>query len=240
MNRDQLSLRPDDRKVTVASACLSRLAQEYCEALESQATAGPLAREADEISYACLLLCAECADQMSMDDADIIEECRRCTSEHSSQGWLDCFIWHFAAEVLFGDDPYTGDMRSQLISDLDQPGSSIRCFMLESAWVVRNRLTADDAAPALLKNVADTLMGWDISLGICSSLFASKEEFWAYADAFSPPPAFDNQYRDRLAEVRLKGLSNCLVQLMDLELKVRRRIDAIALSLMTSPIDHLP
>jgi len=104
-------------------------------------------------------------------------------------------------------------------------------LILELTWFVRKRIPFEKAARALLKNAADTLVYWDWSLGLCSSLFENEAQFWVFSDGFEPPHPFVEQYRDRLKGVHEDKLSQCRYHFIELELKLRQMIDEWALTL---------
>jgi hypothetical protein len=242
-----------DHQVRVAESCLLQLAQYYCANCNKQPGKGSWPRSVDEASFACLLICESYACFLSDEAINALLSCRKAVpSSNNPVLWLDILPWDLAIDALRSNPGRTekqlefnysgkywvlapsGMSMSPinfLVENLTHPNSSIRSFILELTWFVRKRIPFEKAARALLKNVADTLGYWDWSLGLCSSLFENEEQFWAFADAFEPPHDFSEQYHDRLKSGHEDKLPQFRYHFIELELKLRRMIDGLALSL---------
>ncbi len=222
---------PKDFQQTVADASLLHFAGKYLEGCENRTGAGPLPRWMDEHSYACLLICQEHGDKLSHNAAITLANCRRAVADGCEIDWLDALPWDTAIEVL---GTQTGDPTrgiDSLIANLTHHRSGIRGYMFELAWFVRDRLRTDGVANGLLRNVADTIGGWDVSLGLCSFLLDDEDRFWAFADEYQPDDRYADQYRDRLQTVRGVGLNVCRCSLYQLDAKIRSLIDSFAYGL---------
>jgi len=216
-----------DFTASVAEAALLHFTSAYLAGLREAPSDRPLERWMDEHSYACLLLCEEHGDALTQASLAALEKCRDAVSARPLLGLYDMLPWNAALHAL-------GKARSapdRLVSVFTNGASDLRGFAFEIGWFVRRRLPVEKATEALLCNVADTLGGWDISLGLCSSLYESVDAFWATADEYQPEPRWEGQYRDRLTLVREQGLAGCRYHLTALESRIRHLIMDFAMRL---------
>ncbi|MCX6344602.1 MAG: hypothetical protein NT018_05945 [Armatimonadetes bacterium] len=215
----------------MAEVCLLHFAYEYASGCSERTGMAPLPRWMDDHSLACLMLCEEHSDKLSSNAAIALTNSRSRAAESGGIEWIDILPWDLAVEALKAStDAPTIELES-LVANLTHHNSGIRHFMFELAWILRRRLTVH-AAPLLLKNVADTLGGWWLALGLCSFLFETNDEFWAYADAYVlEDDRFESQYRDRLQLVRNAGLGMCRCDLYQLDSRIRKLIEDYALGL---------
>ena len=218
----------------VAEACLLHFAYEYVSGCSKRMAMAPLPRWMDLHSFACLMLCEEHRDKLSPNAAVALANSRSRAAESGGIEWIDVLPWDLAVEVLgVGTYDTNADLEG-LVANLTHHNSGIRRFMFDLAWILRRRLTLD-AAPGLLKNVADTLGDWWLSLGLCSFLFETDDEFWAYADGYVfEDDRFESQYRDRLKLVRDAGMGMCRCDLYQLDSCIRKLIGDYALRLRRS------
>ncbi len=239
--------------VRVAESCLLQLTQYYCANCNKLPDKRSWSRLVDEASLACLLICENYASFLSDEAINALLSCRKAVpSSNNPVLWLDILPWDLAIDALRSNPGRTekqlefnysgkywvlapsGMSMSPikfLVENLAHPNSTIRSFIFELAWFVRERIPFEKAAKALLKNAADTLSYWDKSVGLCSSLFENEEQFWSFAHAFEPPHDFMEQYQYRLKVVRENKLGLCRCSFIELELKLRQMIDGWALSL---------
>ena len=214
-----------DFQVTVAEAALLHFTAEYRLGLRESNPEKPLPRWMDEHSYACILLCEEHGEALTEASVTALQKCQ---DDVAARPMLyDMQPWNVALHAL-GKAPYALD---GVVGSFTNGGSGIRAFMFEIGWFVRRRLPVEETTERLLQNVADTLGHWGESLGLCSYLFETEEQFWAFAHAYQPDPRFEEQYRDRLQTVRDAGLGLCRYHFALLEANIRRLIDGFALGL---------
>jgi len=220
-----------DLRSTVAARTFVHFANSYIKAAYARTGQGPQPRALDEISFACVLLCMEFGFSLKHSAPAKIEECRIAASQSRHGADLDMLPWR-VCEALLSDSPYVAGI---LVRDLTHGSSSIRGYILELAWLTRNRLPAHDLLPGLLKNAADTLMYVDWSLGMAMNLCSSPDEFWRIADAFVPPDGdFEDQYRSRLAAMRSVDGFAYTAGLVQMENGLRSDIMRFALSLQSA------
>lgn len=217
---------------TVADGCLLRCATDYLDAIEDYPRDRALPRAMDELSFASLLICADHGDRLSRDSSALLAKCRDAAYDRGFTGTYDLYPWALAIEAVSGEINSESIMIDRLVQSMTHGDSGVRGFMFELGWFVRKWLPRDEVAPLLLKNVADTLGGWWLSLGLCSVLFETQDEFWAYADAFVlENDRFESQYRGRMQMIRDNSLGLCLCDLYRLESRVRQVIDRYALGM---------
>ncbi len=180
---------------------------------------GPPSRETDEAALAALLIANEHGEALG----DLAKEiCREHWALLNYEiKWMDRLPWQLAASAIgIGSWPNALDL---LTCNLTHPSSSLRCWVLEIAWLVRNRLPKEQAIQGLLKNVADTLIGVSMSAGLARELCRDEDEWKRVTTAFQPEH-FQEQYRDRIAELNLTGLLSAQAEPYRVECKVRKMI----------------
>lgn len=216
---------PPPAEFRIADLCIEHLGREFLAALP-QDCGPPLPAESDDLALACLLLAHEHGTR-SPDRTTLALE--SCLAAVSTRFWGDQLPWRVALEFCRHNPSWRHSV-GELTANLDHHNSSIRYWMLEIAWLVRDRLEPDQAVPKLLNNVADTLLGWEAAAGLCAALHQDEGLFWISADAHKPQN-HPEQYRQRLTDVRERGLPAFSAGLERSELLVRRRVDALALTL---------
>ena len=222
----------DGLRSTVADRCLLSSASEYLNGMGEHPRDQALPRKMDELSFACLLICTEHENKLSPSVSTLLNKCRDAARDRDTIATYDLYPWALAIEAVAGKITSESTMVDRLVGNLTHGSSSVRGFMFELGWFVRKWLPRDESAPLLLKNVAETLGVWWLSLGLCSLLFETNDEFWAYADAhILGDDRFERQYRDRLKLVRDAGLELCLCDLYRLDSRVRKLIEDYALGL---------
>ena len=215
----------------VTDACLSRLARSFSEKCPPPDTC-PLPSQLDDLCLACLLLAAEWGGHAP---ATTTEELTACGEKVSGRFWGDLLPWQLALALCHRDENTVTSRLEELTANLDHHNSSIRLWMHDVAWCVRDRLNPVEAHLRLLTNVADKLAGWDSSLGLCRALFPTDEAFWQIADTFEPPD-FQEQYQTRLTLAHKDGLARFLTRFEKKELRLRRLICETTLELTPEEI----
>ncbi|MEA3365676.1 MAG: hypothetical protein U9Q79_08565, partial [Candidatus Hydrogenedentes bacterium] len=116
--------------VNVAQATLEELGSQFVRVCVDHER-GPLPMEADQLSYACLLLCDEHADALGTNAPNVIANCLKAARAASLWEWIDILPWQCCLERL-GVEKY-GNATNQLIGNLDHRRSDIRLFLFEIA-----------------------------------------------------------------------------------------------------------
>jgi len=209
----------------VADICLRQLCCSFCQQLP-RASEGPLPAALDDLSRGCLLLAVEWGRHFPETTSASLAA---CLDKVAGRFWGDLLPWQLALEFcqhnprrVFGLD--------QLTANLDHHNSSIRLWIFDLSWCLRDRLNPVEASVRLLKNVADTLGYWDSALGLCRSQFPTDETFFAMADNFKPKE-HSEQYRERIVFARKQGLPVFQRRFERGELHLRRLICQSALAL---------
>ncbi len=206
----------DNEKFSLAERAFLNIAQEYYDRMKSLNGARPPASLYD-LSYACLMLCIE---GNIRDSVVVIAAAIRC--RNTVDNWLDALPWNLIENIV---NPGWGyDWFAELDVNLINGDSSIRAYMMDLAWFVRSKMAVRTVADAMLKNVADTLGYVGEAISLCVAMFPTLAEFWAYAEAYSPPALFEEQYRDRLADLKKGNVAQYTVLHMELDIRVRKLI----------------
>ena len=208
----------------VADVCLHKFCREFLDKCPLP-TVSSLSIELDDLSLACVLLATEWGHR-SLDSTSA--SLQACLDKVHGRFWGDLLPWQLALEFC-RYNPSGASGLGNVTCNLDHHNSSIRLWMFDLAWCVRDRLNREKAVPRLLKNVANTLGFWDSSLGLCRALFPSDEAFLLAAEEFEAD-TFSIQFRDRLESARKEGLATFQSRFERKELRLRRQICQIALA----------
>ena len=92
----------------------------------------------------------------------------------------------------------SNDSLEDLIHNLDHHSSAVRLWMMDLTWVVQKSLYKDAVLPLLLTNVANTLCGHNLAWGLAARYFENDEKFYEYAQNWTPPSKFIEQYMTRV------------------------------------------
>lgn len=184
----------------------------------------PLPADLDDLALACLLLAHEHGPRSPK---RITLALSSCLSAVRTRFWGDQLPWRLALDICL-DNPDQQTGLNQLIANLDHGNSSIRLWMMEIAWLVRERLDPDEAVHKLLNNVANTLGSWDAAVGLCAAIHREEGYFWISAEGHEPED-YTEQYLERLAFTRDRGVHAFSARFEHRELRLRRRIESLSL-----------
>ena len=103
--------------------------------------------------------------------------------------------------------------------------SGIRYWMMTLGWFAAPWMNPVDASVRLLRNLANTL-GWAYAAaGLAARFFDDQSEaFFAFAKDFKSPAGFEDQYKDRLADVERWGILHMQSPFWRQEARCRREI----------------
>lgn len=144
--------------------------------------------------------------------------------EHTPYQICDSFVWE-VCEACLEPEPARAGAMPALIRLMGHPNSGLRCWGMQIGWLLRDRLPKGPAVQVLLKNVADTLGGWGLALGLAASCFEVPKDFFEAAGAFQPPPRFEDQFAERLQQAREIGTDACQAPFLCSEAQVRKLIE---------------
>ena len=217
---------------SVAQVCLERLGTQYVRlCLETKGRMIPV--EADLKSLACVLLCEEYRQYLRPKAYEVVTTCRDVSLQIGVLEWLDSLVWDCCRERL--EDSWEGCGAENLLNNLAHHSSNIRSYLFDLAWLLRRRLPRESAAPLLLRNVADTIGHWALSLGLCASLFEDEEQFYAFAEK-GRFGSFQDQFEGRIKDARKYDLTEIQAPFYMFEIEVRKRIEEVALACPASQL----
>jgi hypothetical protein len=221
---------PAPAYLRVADVGLQRLCSKFIEQYPATPV-GSLPVELDDLTLACLLMAFEWGASSPAETTNALNECMQ---KAGNRFWFDRLPWQLAID--FCTQEHRGaNFLDELTASFDHHNSSIRMWMFDVGWCVRQALNPVEAVPRLMKNVADTLGHWDASLGLCRSFFPTDEAFWQAANEFQPEDLAD-QYRQRMELTHKEGLRFFQRHFERRELRVRQLINQSTLGLTKEEI----
>lgn len=184
-------------------------------------------RLADEMAFAALLLVCEFGSEFTpFALLEIKTNIALC--EHLEHSWMDSLIWKVAGSILDKDDPLFGF--HDLYLNLDHQTSYIRIRMLEIAWIIRSRLIHQLAMPRLLENLANKIIGVEMSWGLVATFFDSEESLNDAIKGWQPSDmSYEKQYQDRLKYFNFVGVFKSQADFLQMENNCWQLISVCAL-----------
>jgi len=190
------------------------------------ALAGPshcLDPEVDRLALACLLLSRERNPQLGAAAKVLIEANYELRKGTLFEG-CDSRIWEICA-VGFHRVPKDSTRLYGLTYLMRHPNSGLRIWGMHMGWLVREWLSPKPVVPILLENVAGTLGGYTLALGLAATFFPSDAAFFAATDRFTPSHGFEAQYARRLAQAKDIGVAVQQCGFLVMETAVRKLIE---------------
>ena len=208
---------------TIAERAFVELSREWFAIAKNTPKDQALPRDADLLTLACILLAVEWGKTFS-EVANAQMGINRTFAENRRQpSWHDVLPWDLSIIVYLLDITHASPMQ-MLLANLDHHNSSIRCWMMEIAWFAFPRLNSEMALEKLYKNIADTLGGVDLAIGLASRFYGNTNDFMAAARAFKPKE-FEDQYQDRLKIIKENGVPSFQASLWKTEADCRKKIE---------------
>jgi len=219
---------------TIAERACLKLARKWHAEAERTQRDHRLTRIADVSALACLALAVEWGSEFSAVAMDQMEANRQLAAAQWTVSWQDELPWELCRSSCLVS-PMESQAVQLLTANLDHHNSSIRIWMMEMGWFARPWLDTVEGATRLLKNVANTIMGPSMALGLASRLFAHSDDFFTFARAFVAPSRFENQYDERLAGVTEYCLLEAQAPFWQLESECRLMIEQAILGCRMVP-----
>jgi len=121
--------------------------------------------------------------------------------------WLDDLAWDLCRYLLadLTSRKSMTDVIETLVANLDHHRSAIRIWIMDLTWLFRAHIPVvyiKATVDALLKNLADTLIGPFQSAALASRFFITSEAFFTHAQQFRPPATFKDQYEACLSDLK--------------------------------------
>jgi hypothetical protein len=196
------------------------------------------------MALACLLLAVEWGKQFAGAINQEIRENEQLASSRwtaSSRGALaaitgmdvvarlEALVWTLCGSGMAGAPSRTEGM-ALLLDALIHGRSFFREWMIQIGWMIRAWLPVAEAVPLLLRNVADTLAGVRLSMGLAHRLCAADDTLEAFIAGFRAPEGFADQFAHRIAMFREEGFALSEMSLWELECRCRRMIEQAVLA----------
>ena len=223
----QLALPEFTARPVVAERAFLALVRSWNHEVDQEESLRRLSADWRRCELACVLVAHEYGPAFTaVARREISDTCERVhTLSPGSTGWIDLVSWHLCESSTRPEHfSESGGVRS-LLRGLGHHSSSIREWMMDLAWMVRNRLPPDEAVPILLRNLADKLGGPFRGAGLAAAICADKNDFLRRARDFDPPERFSSQYSRRLESLEELGLLTAQASFWRLEVYCRRQIE---------------
>lgn len=138
--------------------------------------------ETDDILLSCLLLAKKRGHTFTQVAYDDIRECIS-SAEKMRTSWLEKLPWELVYSARL-ETPSESLAVERLVANLNHHDSSIRIWLADIAWCVREWLRPETALAPLLENVATCIGGTDEYWGIAATLFKTEQEFHKASDSW--------------------------------------------------------
>lgn len=196
----------------------------------------PMPREADLYSLACLLVATEWGSKIGRMGWNMAWDNIRWGRRRRENSWYETLTWQLCHSACRGF-PGNSDGEEELNANLNHHNSSLRTWVMETAWFAFPALDVTVALPALLGNIANTLLGVEMAAGLAVRFYKGMDEFLNSARAYRPPENFVKQYNDRIIQIQELGTTNVQVVYWETEALCRRMVEEAAMSLRLAPAE---
>jgi hypothetical protein len=200
------------------------LARNWAAQYKEQGNPARMTRELRAIELACLLLSVEWGREFTVVATRQTEKNRAIAARHRECSWHCTISWRLceAARLL---NPENTIVANELLVNLDHGKSDIRCWMMELAWVVRDWLPFGEVMERLLDNIASTLAGSEMAVGLARMLCMSDQVLEANIQTFHTDPVYAQQFENRVARAKELGYANFEKSFWETEAICRRLVE---------------
>lgn len=220
----------------VAESAFVELADRWREQVRQTPDESPLPGSADDVALACLLLAADWGAEFSEVASSRIRSNQQIAAKRGWRAWMDRLSWDLC-EACRMSSPAESRSFMKLTANLDHHNSSIRIWMMEIGWCVREWLKSDEAIKRLLNNFGTTIYGPSMAAGLAACLFDSVEDFLEFAGSYAMPGGHhEDQYRASLKEISRASIVEAQAPLWQMECECRRLIERTSLGLRPIPL----
>lgn len=204
-----------------------QLARDWSRITEKANADCPMPRQADLISFACLLLAVEWDDYLTDTVITIILENERLAYSRWSipvYGNLEALVWKLCPKDM-PDKPARSAAVAELIRMFNVQGSSIRGWAMEMGWMIRPWLPVDEVVPLLLSNVANTLGFVREAFALARALCKSDEKLEDFIRKQEPDIFYWEQFENRIKTFREEGFGMSQLRYFVAENECRKIIE---------------
>lgn len=184
-----------------------------------------LSGQTNTLALSCLLLAVEEGKGFTAAARKAMKRNCEAAESRPPPNWMDAMPWRLCLTahqaMPLADKPAV----RELTDNLDHHNSGIRYWMMTLGWFASPWMNPVDASVRLLRNLANTL-GWAYpAAGLAARFFDDKKEaFFAFAKDFKPPAGFEDQYRNRFADVERWGILHMQARFWHTEALCRKEI----------------
>jgi len=204
----QLNLPAFTDMPTLAERAVIHLAREWRESVVTNKPHNKQqgARE-ETIILACLLLSVRWGSAFTTLPLREVDRNSHLNRGDYGFAWMDSLGWDLCRYALSDplDRRHLNRTIEILVANLAHGSSSVRLWVMDLGWLVKPLvpvLFIEATVNALLKNLADTLVGPMQAAALAARFFLVPEDFISFASRFRPPATFNNQYAARLADLK--------------------------------------
>lgn len=244
----QLTIPECQKAFCLAEKAFLQIGSAWKSAAQSVPDTHPLPRQAEMYALACLLL----AEEWGLNFSELAKRRMEVNLQYAATrrkmtplgqafiaagqsglpqeplvhggAWYETLPWKLCLDSFLEDRSLT-PAADELHANLDHHKSDLRIWMMEMAWFVFPRLRRPWALDKLYKNIADTLGGVEMAVGLATRYFKDKGEFNLDACSYVPANGYASQYFDRIKEVVQLGTTCFQACFLDLEVKCRTIIE---------------
>jgi hypothetical protein len=186
------------------------LARKWCNDFKKINENDALPESLDLIALSCLLLSLEWGKNFTESALFQIEKSYEVAEARRHYLWHNQLSWQLC-ESAFVLNPTETEAVNRLTANLNHHNSSIRCWMLKIAWIIRPWLDPSKALPLLFENLSDALMGPFMSAGLAAAIIGDRNDdldkiFFEKARNFNPSHENENQFQDRIMFIKENGI----------------------------------
>jgi len=219
---------------TLAERAFLALARDWVAKYEEQGDPKRMTTEMSDIELACLLLSIEWGWEFTAVATRQAEINQGIAARHCECSWHLDLVWRLCA-VARRQNPEKSAAVDELLVNLNHEKSDIRIWMMRLAWMVRPWLPKSEVIERLLDNLANTLAGTGIALGLARAFCESDEELDSHINVFRTDPDFAEQFASRLAKAKEVGYMVFESRLSRREAIYRKQIEKAILGCRYAP-----
>ena len=182
--------------------------------------------DADMLAFSCLILAAEWGDHLTESVNPVLEENEKLINvEWTIYSDIEKLVWRLCRRDKEAESMLDLAMESLIEYYLTHHNSAIRIWAMEVGWMIRPWLPAHTVVPLMLKNVADTIGGVRLAMGLALGLCTTEIALETFITEYEPEESYMKQYANRIELFRKEGFFLSQTSLLGLECRCRQIIE---------------